>query len=126
MSNYNQLVEWVYPYRVLKYLRKNFETAILAYSGGSDSTLLLLISLDDKTYFDHIVHYNTKLVLKMLDLNKLADWMEHEVKYCDKLIADNQELPEVLEFFSGRRTALLQFSETARIWSRINEGRKEG
>ena len=47
------------PIRHLKYLRKQFETLILAYSGGTDSTLLLLIMHDYNIKPDHIVFGNT-------------------------------------------------------------------
>jgi len=48
------------PLVILKYLRKKFEKLILAYSGGTDSTLLLLLS---RPFLDGIVYNNTGLEL---------------------------------------------------------------
>jgi len=54
-----RLIQQMIPVRHLKYLRKNFDELILAYSGGTDSTLLLLIMHDYNIQPDHIVFGNT-------------------------------------------------------------------
>ena len=61
MKNYLGYVETFYPLKVLKYLRENFEALILSYSGGMDSTLLLLYALRYDIEWDHIIFINTKL-----------------------------------------------------------------
>lgn len=71
MSNFNdaaarraKLTQQIIPVRHLKYLRKNFDTLILAYSGGTDSTLLMLIMKDYDIDPDQIVYTNTGLEYK--------------------------------------------------------------
>lgn len=54
-----RLIQQIIPVRHLKYLRKNFDNLILAYSGGTDSTLLMLIMRDFDITLDHIVFGNT-------------------------------------------------------------------
>ena len=54
-------IERAIPRRVLNFLRKSFDTLILAYSGGTDSTLLLLICKMMELPLDKIVFGNTRL-----------------------------------------------------------------
>lgn len=60
-ANYLGLVEQALPLRILRYCRKNFEHLVLSYSGGSDSTLLLLYMLKHDVRPDHVVFINTRL-----------------------------------------------------------------
>lgn len=56
-----RLIEQMVPVRLLKYLRRNFDNLILAYSGGTDSTLLALICIDWQIEVDQYVFGNTLL-----------------------------------------------------------------
>jgi len=47
------------PIRHMRYLRKKFDTLILAYSGGTDSTLLLLLTKEYDISLDYVVFNNT-------------------------------------------------------------------
>jgi hypothetical protein len=49
------------PVRILRYLRKRFKTLVLAYSGGTDSTLLYLIAKEYAVPLDYCIFINTKL-----------------------------------------------------------------
>lgn len=61
MDQRTKLLEMLMVNRQLKYLRKKFEKLYLAYSGGTDSTLLLLIIIQQKIKIDGITFENTRL-----------------------------------------------------------------
>lgn len=59
--DYTNLLIQGLPLRVLRYLESEFDNIILSYSGGSDSTILLLLALKNEVRLDHVVFTNTKL-----------------------------------------------------------------
>lgn len=59
--NYLNYVERFIPLKIIKYLRKNFTNLVLSYSGGTDSTLLLLYMLRYEIPPDYVVFTNTRM-----------------------------------------------------------------